>query len=55
MATSIKANTAPTTDDYCNEFGRLDYNKSERNRVFFDARHSLEEDSQHLQGTALDR
>lgn len=31
-------NTAPTTDDYNNELGRLDYNMSDRNRMFFDVR-----------------
>ena len=28
----------PTTDDYNNELGRLDYNMSSRNRMFFDVR-----------------
>jgi hypothetical protein len=28
----------PTTDDYNNELGRLDYNMSDRNRMFFDVR-----------------
>ncbi len=31
-------NTAPTADDYNNELGRLDYNMSDRNRIFFDVR-----------------
>jgi hypothetical protein len=31
-------NTAPTTDNYNNYFGRLDYNMSDRNRLFFDVR-----------------
>lgn len=33
-------NTAPTTDDYSNQLGRLDYNMSNRNRMFFDIRHT---------------
>jgi len=31
-------NTAPTTDDYNNYLGRLDYNMSDHNRLFFDIR-----------------
>ena len=31
-------NTAPTIDTYNNYFGRLDYNMSDRNRLFFDVR-----------------
>ncbi len=31
-------NTAPTTDTYNNYFGRLDFNVSDRNRLFFDVR-----------------
>ncbi len=31
-------NTAPTTDDYNNELGRIDYNMSSRNRIFADIR-----------------
>lgn len=31
-------NNAPTTDDYNNELGRLDYNISNNNRLFFDVR-----------------
>ena len=34
------ANAPNTTDNYSNEFGRLDYNMSERSRVFFDIRHT---------------
>uniref|UniRef100_Q01YX8 TonB-dependent transporter Oar-like beta-barrel domain-containing protein n=1 Tax=Solibacter usitatus (strain Ellin6076) TaxID=234267 RepID=Q01YX8_SOLUE len=33
-------NTAPTTDDYRNFFGRIDYNVSDLNRIFFEARHT---------------
>jgi hypothetical protein len=33
-------NTAPTTDDYNNFFGRLDFNATDRNRLFFEARHT---------------
>src|SRR5581483_9968599 len=32
--------TTPTTDDYRNFFGRMDYNISTRNRMFFEARHT---------------
>jgi len=32
------ANNATTNDDYNNELGRLDYNMSEKNRIFFDIR-----------------
>jgi hypothetical protein len=32
------ANNATTNDDYNNQLGRLDYNMSERNRMFFDVR-----------------
>jgi len=35
-------NSATTNDDYSNQFGRLDYNMSERSRLFFDARHNNE-------------
>lgn len=31
---------APSVDTYSNEFGRLDYNLSSRNHVFFDFRHN---------------
>lgn len=31
-------NTAPTTDDYNNYIGRLDYNASDKDRMFFDVR-----------------
>ena len=31
-------NTAPTTDDYNNQLARIDYNMSDRNRMFFDVR-----------------
>lgn len=31
-------NTAPTTDNYNNYLGRLDYNMSQRNQMFFDIR-----------------
>jgi hypothetical protein len=31
---------APSIDNYNNEFGRLDYNVSDRNHVFFDYRHN---------------
>jgi hypothetical protein len=33
-------NTAPTIDNYNNHLGRLDYNMSDRNRFFFDVRHT---------------
>jgi len=33
-------NTAATTDTYSNELGRLDYNMSDRDRMFFDIRHT---------------
>jgi Carboxypeptidase regulatory-like domain len=32
--------TAGTPDNYSNELGRIDYNMSTRNRLFFDARHT---------------
>jgi Carboxypeptidase regulatory-like domain len=32
------ANNATTNDDYNNELGRIDYNMSEKNRMFFDIR-----------------
>src|ERR1039457_3659755 len=32
--------TAPTPDDYKNALGRLDYNLSDRDRMFFDVRHT---------------
>ncbi len=32
--------TAPTPDTYSNELGRLDYNMSSKNRLFFDTRHT---------------
>ncbi|HEY9141734.1 MAG TPA: carboxypeptidase regulatory-like domain-containing protein [Bryobacteraceae bacterium] len=34
------SNAPNTTDDYSNEFGRLDYNMTERSRMFFDIRHT---------------
>jgi hypothetical protein len=34
---------APSIDTYDNEFGRLDYNLSDRNHVFFDYRHNHRE------------
>ncbi|HUI55006.1 MAG TPA: TonB-dependent receptor [Bryobacteraceae bacterium] len=34
------ANAPNTTDNYSNELGRLDYNMSDRSRVFFDIRHT---------------
>ena len=35
-------NTSPTTDDYNNELGRIDYNMSDRSRMFFHMRHNFE-------------
>jgi hypothetical protein len=32
------ASTAPTPDDFSNELGRMDYNASDRDRMFFDIR-----------------
>ena len=34
------ASAPNTTDDYSNEMGRLDYNMSDRSRMFFDIRHT---------------
>jgi hypothetical protein len=39
------ASSATTTDNYNNEFGRLDWNMSERSRLFFDVRKSVETQS----------
>jgi len=36
------ASSATTTDNYNNEFGRLDWNMSDRSRLFFDVRKSVE-------------
>jgi hypothetical protein len=40
--TNNYSSTVPTTDNYNNEMGRLDYNISDKNRMFFDVRNAAE-------------
>ncbi|HEY5381090.1 MAG TPA: carboxypeptidase regulatory-like domain-containing protein [Acidobacteriaceae bacterium] len=52
---------APSIDTYNNEFGRLDYNLSSRDHVFFDMRHNIRAQTKNdyfgngITGTVLDR
>lgn len=52
---------APSADTYNNEFGRLDYNASSRDHIFFDMRHNIRAQTKNdyfgngATGTILDR
>jgi hypothetical protein len=43
--TNNYSSVVPTTDNYNNEMGRLDYNMSDKNRMFFDVRNAAETQS----------